>query len=73
MDISLQMEIKKRKKYYDYLRENSNWFKELNRNQYNFNNFNSFIKEKYRLKITDKLGDAMDNINMISSFLDIMK
>ena len=63
MDINLQMEIKKRKKYYDYLRENSNWFKELNRNQYNFNNFNSFIK----------LGDAMDNINMISSFLDIMK
>lgn len=73
MDISLQMEIKKRKKYYDYLTENSNWFKELNRNPYNFNNFNSFIKEKYRLKITDKLGDAMDNINMISSFLDIMK
>ena len=73
MDISLQLEIKKRKKYYDYLKENSNWFKELNRNPNNFNKFNSFIKDKYRLNITSKISDTINNIDTAMSILDILK
>ena len=73
MDIATQMEIKNRKKYYDYLKENSYWFKELNRNPININKFNIFIKDKYRLRVTDKIGDAINNIELVSSILDIIK
>ena len=73
MDISLQIEIKKRKKYYDYLKQNSNWFKYLNRNPYNYSKFNSFIKDKYRLRVTDKINDTINNIELVSSILDIIK
>ena len=73
MVIPLQIEIKNKKNYYEYLKENSFWYKNLNRSVNSYNNFNTYIKDKYRLKITDKLGNAMDNIDMISKILDIIK
>ena len=73
MIISLQMEIKSRKKYYNYLKENSFFYKELNRNPKYFNKFNDYIKNKYHLKITDKLQSTKDNIELITSMLDILK
>ena len=73
MDIGLQLEIKKRKKYYEYLMENSYWFKELNRNPMNYNNFISYVRDKYRLHITNKITDSMNNIDTMMSILDILK
>ena len=73
MDISLQIKIKNTKNYYKYLKENSFFFKELNRNPNNYKKFEEFIKEKYRLKLTNKLEDAYSSIELISSILKNIK
>ncbi len=57
----------------EYLKENSYWFKELNRNSDNYSAFIHAMKEKYHLKITDKISDAIDNIDMISGILETLK
>ncbi len=56
-----------------YLRENSNWYKRLNRNSASFPYFVEEMKVKYQLTISDKINKTIDNINMIQSFLDILK
>ena len=56
-----------------FLRENSYWYKELNRNPDNFKYFVEDMKVRYKLTTTDKINRTIDNINMISSFLDVLK
>ena len=73
MDISVQLEIKNKKKYYEYLKDNSFWIKELNRNPHNINSFNNYVKDKYHLKIKDKLKDSISNIDTVMSILDVLK
>ncbi len=60
-------------KEYNYLKENSYYFKELNRGTKSFLNFKEDMKEKYKERTTDKLINMVDNIDMISSVLDILK
>ena len=57
----------------ELLKQNSYWFKELNRKDENYKNFVEQMKEKYHLKVTDKISDAIDNIDLISSILDSIK
>ncbi len=56
-----------------FLRENSYWYKDLNRNAGSFKYFVNDMKVKYKLTTEDKINKAMDNINMIQSFLDVLK
>lgn len=56
-----------------YLRENSNWYKILNRNSNSFPYFVEEMKVKYKLTTSDKINRTIDNINMIQSFLDVLK
>ena len=56
-----------------FLRENSYWYKELNRNPSSFKYFVDDMKVKYKLTMTDKINRTIDNINMISSFLEVLK
>ena len=56
-----------------FLRENSYWYKELNRNSNSFKYFVEDTKVKYKLTTTDKINKTIDNINMISTFLDVLK
>ena len=56
-----------------FLRENSYWYKYLNRNSNSFKYFRDDMKEKYKLTTIDKINKTMDNINMLQSFLDIFK
>ena len=56
-----------------FLRENSYWYKELNRNPNSFKYFVEDMKVKYKLTTTDKINRTIDNINMISTFLDVFK
>ena len=73
MEIPLQMKIKNTKNYYEYLKENSFFFKELNRNSSNFHNFENYVKNKYRLKMTDKIEDAYNTVEILSSILKTLK
>lgn len=73
MDIDLQMKIKNDKKMYQLLKENSYWLKDLNRNPSNYKKFVNEMKTKYHLRITDKVSDTIDNIDLISSVLENLK
>lgn len=73
MDSILQQKLNEDKKMATYLKENSYWYKELNRNSENYKKFINAMKEKYHLKMSDKINDAIDNIDIITSILDTLK
>mgnify|MGYP003571342276 CR=1 FL=1 len=56
-----------------FLRENSYWYKYLNRSSKYYKEFINEMKEKYKMTTTDKINKAIDNINMLSTFLDVLK
>ena len=56
-----------------FIRENSYWYKDLNRNSDNFKYFVEDMKIKYKLTPADKLRKTVDNISMIQSFLEVLK
>ena len=56
-----------------FLRENSNWYKSLNRNSSSFSYFVEEMKVKYKLTTSDKINKTMENMNIIQSFLDVLK
>ncbi len=56
-----------------YLRENSIWYKRLNRSEASFPYFVDEMKMKYKLTTSDKINKTIDNINMLQSFLDVLK
>ncbi len=71
MDINLINQIKK-DKYYEYLKENSYLIKELQRDQSKYKEFKEIIKDKYHLRISDKISTAIDDIETISSIIDTL-
>lgn len=73
MDLILQQKLNEDPKMANYLKENSYWYKELNRNANQYKAFLNAMKDKYHLKVTDKISDAIDNIDMISTILDTLK
>ena len=56
-----------------YLRENSNWYKRLNRSRDSFPYFVHEMKANYKLTTEDKINKTIDNISMLQGFLDILK
>ena len=60
-------------KYYDYLKDNSFFIKDLYRNPNNYRLFKKFIKDKYHLKITDKITNVLDDIDLFSSVMNTLK
>ena len=56
-----------------FLRENSYWYKALNRNSNSFKYFVQDMRVKYKLTTSDKINRTIDNISMIQSFLDVLK
>ena len=73
MNLNLQYKIYQDPKQHQFLRENSYWYKYLNRSESYYKDFINDMKDKYKLKPTDKINKMVDNINMISSFLDVLK
>ncbi len=67
------MELKKDKKMWELFKYNSYWIKELNRNPASIKNYREEMKAKYKLRTTDKINSAIDNIDMISSVLSVLK
>ena len=73
MTLDIQYKIASNPNYQKFLRENSHWYKYLNRNPDSFKDFILDMKDKYHLKPTDKLNKMLDNINMLQMFLDVLK
>lgn len=73
MELELQKKLLENPKMYRYLKENSYWIKYLNRNPLLYKEFQEKMKELYHERATDKLSDAIDNIDLISGILSSLK
>lgn len=73
MNLELQYKINADFNQKKFLRENSHWYKHLNRSSAYYKEFIEDMKDKYKLKPTDKIAKAVDRINMINTFLDVLK
>lgn len=73
MNLDLQFKIKNDRNLSNYLRQNSSWYKYLNRNPKNFDNFVNEMKEVYKLRPTDKFNNFVDKLDLISSFINVLK
>lgn len=56
-------------KMLEYLKQNSNYIKELNRNPEYYKEFKKIIKEKYKLRLTDKISEVVNDIELISNII----
>ena len=73
MQVETRLKIKSNPNLYRYLRENSYWYKYLNRSPLSLKEMEEEMKEKYRLRPTDRLENVSNTIKMIESFLEIMR
>ncbi len=73
MQVNTLLELKKDSKMWELLKYNSYWIKDLNRNPYNLKNYKESMKIKYKLRTTDKISEAIDNIDLISNVLSALK
>ncbi len=61
----------KKDNYLKYLRENSNYYRELNRDPKEYDKFVKFIKEKYKLRTIDKVDNFVDSVDLITKIINI--
>ena len=69
MDELIVKDLLKRKDYYKYLKENSEWVKLLRRDKLNYKNCIKYIKKKYKLRVQDKVENVFENLEVLSSVL----
>ena len=73
MKFNLVYALRNNPPLYHYLKYNSYWYKELYRNPSSIERLESEMKKEYKLTIEDKIGRLSDKINMVSSFLGVLK
>ena len=73
MSIDIIMNINNDPLQKQFLRENSYWYKYLNRNEDYLKLFEEKMKEDYKLTSLDKLNNFSKNLSMIVKFMDILK
>ena len=73
MQIETQIRIRSNPNLYRYLRENSYWYKYLNRSPNTLKALEQEMKERYKLQTKDKMENVANSIKLIQSFLEIMK
>lgn len=73
MHLDLQYRLNQDENAHTFLRENSYWYKYLNRSSIYYKDFINDMKDKYKLKPADRINQMMDNINLVKSFLDVLK
>jgi hypothetical protein len=73
MTLDIQFKIKNNDLYKEYLRENSEWYKVLNRNPGAFKEFEENVKIRYGLRPTDKINKFIDTAHMISTLVSSLK
>ena len=71
LDLILKININPIQK--QFLRENSYWYKYLNRSNIYYKDFINDMKKKYKLTTQDKINKVINNINMVNTFLDVLK
>lgn len=73
MNLYQQIKIISNPNLYQYLRENSYWYKYLYRDPNSIIRMENEMKEKYKLRISDKVNHLSKRIDTISTLLDVFK
>lgn len=72
MNIETQIKIRNNPNLYHFLRENSWWYKELNRHPESIKAMEQDMKSFYKLNLTDRIDKFNRNIEMVRNFMDIL-
>ena len=73
MNLETQFKIKNNPMLQKYIRENSYWYKILNRNPDSINKMCDYMKKEYKLRFEDKIDDLNSKMNLIKAFMDTLK
>lgn len=73
MQVAALLELKKDPKMWELFKLNSYWYKDLNRNPALVKNYKEAMKTKYKLRTTDKISSAIDNIDLISNVISALQ
>ena len=73
MLVETQIKIRNNPYLYRYLRDNSSWYKALNRDPHSINQMEIEMKNAYKLNLTDKIDNLSQKIDMVRTFIDILK
>lgn len=73
MTLEIQYNLKSNPNYIKYIRENSNWYKVLNRYPELFKQFTDEVKAKYNLRPTDRISKALNTIELLQNVLSTLK
>ncbi len=73
MDTKIKIFLDSNPDYKNYLRSNSYWYKILNRNPDMIGSFIEEVKEKYKLRTSDKINNVVEKIDMLSKFLNVLR
>ena len=65
--------FKEKQDLYNLLKLNSSYIKDLNRGTLDYKGFDNIMKTKYKKRTTDKVSSLIDNMDLVSSVLDILK
>ena len=70
MNYEVKEKLNKDKKYLYFLRENSYWYKKLNRDKNEYDNFVKEMKIKYKLRAIDKVDNIIDTVDLVTKIID---
>lgn len=70
MKAEVLTKLKENKKFLTFLRQNSDWYKRLNRNPEEVDLFIKKMKEKYKLRTIDKVDNIIDGVDLITKILN---
>ncbi len=70
MNLKIQNKLTEEYRYKIFLRENSNYYKELNRDPDYYEIFKKKMKEKYKIRTIDKIDNFMDSVDLISKIFN---
>lgn len=73
MTLDIQFKIKNNPYYQRYIRENSYWYKTLNRDPLQFKRFEEEVKERYHLRPTDKINRMLETVEMLQTLMSSFK
>ena len=73
MNLNTQFKLKNNPLYIKYLRENSYWYKILNREPSSFKRFEEEVKINYKLRPEDRLSKTLEYIEMLETIMSTFK
>ena len=73
MTLDIQFRIKNNPHYQRYIRENSYWYKILNRDPSRIKEMEELAKEKYQLRPTDRINRMLETVEMLQTLMSSSK